>query len=118
MQIKEKEKRAKKGQAAGTTESLERQGAVEPRIEQQGGMSRAGERGAEVEELSDVEVPLMWKRRRLMRAGDIVPARENVSANKIMPMRDVTEQREKKTTTGEGFVAPEGSRARERGEKR
>lgn len=77
-------------------------------------MKRADERVVEVEELSEAEVPLVRKRRRLMRVGTIVSIEERVSANEAMPTRNEAEQ----TVTGEGMVAREGSQARKGDEER
>lgn len=74
-----------------------------------------------MEELSKAEIPLVRKRKRLMRDGDIVQARNNVSANEAIPTRERSgqaEQKEEETVAGEGVVAREGSRAREGDEKR
>lgn len=79
LQTKDKGKRTEKGQAAGTGSDLESREAAEPRREQQEATSgAAGEGDAEVEEVAEVEIPLVRKRRRLMRAGEMVPAREGV----------------------------------------
>lgn len=64
-----------------------------------------------MEEVSEVEVLLVRKRKRLMRVGDIVSARENVSADEAMSTRDVAEQREGETASGEDLVAPEEFRS-------
>lgn len=64
-----------------------------------------------------VEVPLVRKRRRLMRAGEIIPTRENVSSKEARPTRDAAEQREVGTGGGEGSVAPQRSQSGDRREE-
>lgn len=64
-----------------------------------------------------VEVPMVQKRRRLMRAGMIIPARENVSAEEARLTRDAAEQREVGIGGGEGSVAIERSRSGDRHEE-
>lgn len=53
-----------------------------------------------MEEVSEVEVLLVRKRRRLMRDGDIVLVGKNVSANEGMSTRDVVEQKKDETAVG------------------
>lgn len=50
----------------------------------------AKERGVEVEEVSEVLAPLVRKRKRLIKAGDMRPTREKVSAEEAMSTRDTT----------------------------
>lgn len=86
LQTKEKEKGADKEHAISTVGG---QDVAEPRGEHQETTGRAArERGVEVEEVSEVVAPLVQKRRRLIRAGDMRPAKEKVSAEEAMSMRD------------------------------
>lgn len=41
--------------------------------------------------MSEMEVPLVQKRRKLVKAGDMIQARENVSAEEARPTRNATE---------------------------
>lgn len=72
----------------------------------------------EVEEVSDDEVPLVRKRRRLVRAGETVPARENMAAEEASSTRDVANQRDRETGGGKGTMVPEASRSGDGGEGR
>lgn len=74
--------------------------------------------GKEAEEVSEMEVPLVRKWRRLMRAGDNVPTRENVLAEEMTSTRDVADQKEGDTGGGEGLMAPERSRLGDGGDGR
>lgn len=86
--------------------------ATKPRDEQQEETSEATEKGGtEAEKVSEMEVPLVRKKIRLMRTGDIVPSRENVSAEEVRSKRDVVEQREAETGGGGSSMAPERSQS-------
>lgn len=64
-----------KKQTAGTTSGVDGWEVAEPRDEQQEATNGAAEENeAEVEEVSEMEVPLVRKRRRLVRVGDVVLA--------------------------------------------
>lgn len=93
LQTKEKEKGADKRQAAGTAGGLKGREGAEPRGEQQEATSWAWEREAEVEEMSKVDVSLVRKRRKLVKAAEMVPAKENVVAEEVRSSRNATEQR-------------------------
>lgn len=121
LQTKEKERRMGKGQPAGTAGS---RGSPEQRTsrgensgEQQGPMSEAGGGGSEAEEAVEVEVPLVRKRRKLVKTGEGIAARDNVSAEEARPIRGVAEQRVWEPVGGEGSVAREGSRLGDGGEE-
>lgn len=89
LQTKENEKGTDNEQAVGTVGG---QDVAEPRGEHQETTGRAArERGVEVEEVSEIEAPLVRKRRRLIRAGDMRPVGEKVSAEEAMSTRDTTE---------------------------
>lgn len=92
LQMKEKKKGTNKGQATGTAGGLEGREAAELRGEQQEATGDAAEEGeVKVEEVSEVEVPLVRKRSRLMKAGNIRSAGEQVSAKEAMSTRDAAE---------------------------
>lgn len=104
LQTKEKEKEADKGQVVGTASGRD---AVELREEQQETMGEVTEAGGtEVEEIAEVEVSLVRKRRRLMIAGDMRPAEEKVSAEEAMSARDNAKQGEVGRDDKKGAAAP------------
>lgn len=118
LQTKEKEKMTEKGQSADTFGGPEDREAAEPRGDQQQGTRRTVKKGGkEAEEVSEMEVPLVRKWRRLMRVGDNVPTRENVS-EETTSTRDVADQKEGDTGGGEGLLAPERSRLGDGGDGR
>lgn len=45
-----------------------------------------------MEEVLEVEAPLVWKRRRLIRAGNMTPAGGKAPTEEAMSTRDITEQ--------------------------
>lgn len=90
MQTKEKQKGMEKGEAVPT---MGGQGATElmgNRPEAMGGAT--GEREMEARETVEAKVPLVRKRRRLMKAGETAPTKKNVVAEEKGPVGEVAEQ--------------------------
>lgn len=109
LQTKEKRKMTEKEQTASEGNDLERGAVVGQRREEQETISEAtGKGGSEAEEVAKVETPLVQKRRRLMRAGEMVPVRKSVSAGDVVLTRDGAGQREGETEVREGSSAQEG----------
>lgn len=74
LRTKEKQKTSKK---EGTVEMTEEQGTGEPREEQSGTMDGAiGSEQGGAEELVKAEVPLVRKRRRLVKVSQVEPVHE------------------------------------------
>lgn len=87
LQTKEKQKVMDKGEAVETMRS---QVATGDRQDTAGRLAGDGE--TEVEEMMEAEVPLVRKKRRLMKAGENPPTKENVAAEDTRLVREVTEQ--------------------------
>lgn len=86
LQKKEKQKMTDKGVAVKTVRS---QVATGDRQDAAGGS--AGDWETKVEEMVEAEVPLVRKRRRLMKAGENPTTKENVVAKDTGLVREVTE---------------------------
>lgn len=105
-----------KGQAPSTgsePEVIEVTGHERGEQETVGRVTIKGAKGANpaVEEEAEAEVPLVQKRRRLMKVGDMVSTREGASSGEVVPATDGSDHREKSREVGEDASAPEGSRA-------
>lgn len=90
LQTKEKKKGTEKGEPIQT---MGGQGATElmgDRQEVTGDAAGKGE--TEARETVEAEVPLVRKRKKLMKAGETAPTKKNVVAEKTGPVGEVVEQ--------------------------
>lgn len=93
LYTKKKRKRIEKGQTMSAGNGPEVLEVVGQRREEheavgQATSKAAGKGRSEVEEVAKAEVPLFPKKRRLMRAGEIVSAGEGASAGEVVPTGD------------------------------
>lgn len=70
-----------------------------------------GEDNPIVEEETEVEVPLVQKRRRLTKVGDILLAKEGASSGEVLAIIDGVDQREEGREVGENASARERSQS-------
>lgn len=101
------EKGADIGEVVGTACGREGRDATQPRKEQQEIMGgAAGKGGKEAGEILEVDIHLVLKRRKLVKAGGIVPAKENVAAEEMRSPRDMIEQEGGEPEKREGSAVP------------
>lgn len=105
-----------KGQAPSAGSELEIIEVTGQEKEEQEAVGQATSRGAReanpiVAEETEAEVPLVRKRRRLTKVGDIVPAWEGASSEEVVAAMDGAGQREDGREVGEDASAQEGSQS-------
>lgn len=115
LQTKEKQKVTKKGKAVKTVGG---QGVAEPmgdRQEATGGS--AGKKETEAGEMVEADVPLVRKRKRLMKAEETASTKENVAVKETGPVRYVTERVGREPRGREGSVMLGATQSGDSGEE-